>query len=67
MYAILQRSGSEIDEEPHGKIEQSKTCQHLLGVNGREPFDRFDLDDHARLDEQIDSKGFAKAKPFIFE
>jgi hypothetical protein len=51
--AFFDQRRVEVDEEAKALIGQAQIGQKLLFVNRRENFDRFDLDDHAVLDNQV--------------
>jgi hypothetical protein len=53
-YALAQSFPTKINQQPHGLPGQAKIGQKRLGVNGCQPFDRFDFNDQALVNHQID-------------
>ena len=54
--ALFKTGGAEIDEKAQRKIEQSKIGENLLGVNRRQAFNGFQLNQNKTLDNQISPK-----------
>ena len=52
-YAVLDERSIEVDQQAKPFVGQPQVGQKLLSVNRRETFDRFDLDDHPILDNQV--------------
>jgi hypothetical protein len=54
--ALFKTGGAAIDEKAQRKIEQSKIGENLLGVNRRQAFNGFQLNQNKTLDNQISPK-----------
>src|SRR3546814_5390539 len=63
-HTFLECRTSEIDEQPHRLPRQAKVGQQLFAVGGVQFLDRFDLDQEAVIDEQINTQGRIEASPF---
>jgi hypothetical protein len=53
--------------KPTGSFRRRRYVNKLLGMHRCESFHRLDFHNHARFHQNVDSKGFAEAKPFIFK
>ena len=62
MQPILQGRRAKIDEEADFQVQEAEIGQHLLGMDGRQPLQRLDLDHNKGFDDQIDPESVMEMK-----
>lgn len=63
--AIPEHFGSEVRDQGNRQAGQPKICHDLLVMNRCQSLKRFDLDDHASFDNDIDPERISNERPAI--
>ena len=63
-HSLFQRCATEVDQQPYGLPGKAEICQQLFAVDCVQLLYRFDFNEKAFVDQQIDPEGRFEAHPF---